>query len=113
MVESLVVGPCTSTVNATIGFVVAGDSTVSGTWTGAEVAVGCNSRPPFSLGTVQFSGKLTGGKFVFPVFPGLNDYPGPVSIPLQSPKSASGHFVWSIPGSGPDTSDITLTCTGC
>jgi hypothetical protein len=113
VIEHLVVAPCTSLVRATMALVVAADGTVAGTWVGSEVSVGCGSHAPFSLGSHPVSGKLIGQKFLFQVLPAMNAYPPPISIPLVSSSSASAHLQWSAPGTGTDTSDISLTCTAC
>jgi len=112
MNESLVVGPCTSSVHATMGIVVSADGAVAGTWTGAETKPGCGSHAPFSLGSFPISGKLADRKFLFPSLPSMPYYPPPVSIPLVSSTSAVAHLVWSAPG-GSQTSDFSLTCMGC
>jgi hypothetical protein len=112
MNESLVVGPCTSSVHATMGIVVKADGAVAGTWTGSETAPGCRSHAPFYLGSFPISGNLVDRKFLFPSLPSMPDYPPPISIPLVSSTSAVAHLVWSAPG-GSQTSDFSLTCMGC
>ncbi len=114
MTETLVQNGCTSTVQATMTLGVGTNGVAVGTWKGAEVVVGCNGRPPFELGQVPISGKLTAQKFSFPVFPALQGYPPPILIPLVTSSSALAHFEWTIPyTTGPDAADVSLTCTNC
>jgi hypothetical protein len=105
---------CTSTVIETIDFVVAGNGAVSGSsHATANIADSCGTYRPFRLGPYTLSGRLQHNAFTFPSLLSMPGYGRPVSIPLVSTKSASAQFTWALPGGGPSTSHVILTCIAC